>query len=405
MAQDEEKAKTAEESAVLATPSAPETDVVAEGLDNLQANALDGGEVSRQLEDLTGVVLSSAEVSTRSAEVAANISEEMRNVMLKVDDMSKRNVLHSRVMLIGLLSFLMIAVGTFFAISTRLQQNIRQLDALSLAVGKRVVELDATLAAFGDASHGLGDATEKIESMEEHQAKFESKVETKMDDMAKLFTKMPDQIAGQVNGQSEKSLDAKLQNLQKSIQAVEAKMQALASAKAPAAPPPPVQNNQAVIAEIQKLKKDLEAAIAANHAATKAAHEHDKAQEKAADKAAVAASRNPPLTLPAEGKSPETKAAEAKAAALKAAEAKIAEAKAAEAKAQAKAAADAKAAEEAKAAEAKAKADAKAAEARAKAIEAKAAAERAAAQQPPAIPPRAQPKEDRVVFPRPNTDN
>jgi len=398
MAQDQENAKTGEEAAFLAEPSAASEDGLASGIENLQSQALDGSEVSRQLEDLTGVVLSSAEVSTRSAEVAANISEEMRSVMLKVDDMSKRNVLHSRVMLVGLLSFLMIAVGTFFAISTRLQQNIRQLDTLSLAVGKRVVELDATIAAFGDATHGLGDTTEKLDGMEDRQVKLDGKFETKMDDLTKMFNKMPEQIAGQVNGQSEKSLDAKLQNLQKSIQAVEAKMQAL-SAKAATPTPAPVQNNQAVIAEIQKLKKDLETAIAANQVATKAAYE----REKVAEKAAIAAARNPPLNLvnSSEGKSAETKAAE-----LKAAQAKLAEAKAAEAKAQAKAAAEAKAAEDAKAAEAKAKADAKAAEARAKAIEAKAAAERAAAaSQAPAIPPRVQPKEDRVVFPRANTDN
>jgi len=397
MAQDQENAKTGEEAAFLAEPSAASEDGLASGIENLQSQSLDGNEVSRQLEDLTGVVLSSAEVSTRSAEVAANISEEMRSVMLKVDDLSKRNVLHSRVMLIGLLSFLMIAVGTFFAISTRLQQNIRQLDTLSLAVGKRVVELDATIAAFGDATHGLGDTTEKLDSMEDRQLKLDGKFESKMEDLTKMFNKMPDQIAGQVNGQSEKSLDAKLQNLQKSIQAVEAKMQAL-SAKAATPAPAPVQNNQAVIAEIQKLKKDLETALAANQVATKAAYE----REKAAEKAAIAAARNPPLSLT---NAPEGKSAETKAAELKAAQAKLAEAKAAEAKAQAKAAAEAKAAEDAKAAEAKAKADAKAAEARAKAIEAKAAAERAAASQAPAIPPRAQPKEDRVVFPRANTDN
>jgi septal ring factor EnvC (AmiA/AmiB activator) len=404
MAQEQEKAKTAEAGAVLAEPSAAiQGDAIAEGIEALQAQALDGSEVSKQLEDLTGVVLSSAEVSTRSAEVAANISEEMRNVMVKVDDMSRRNVLHSRVMLVGLLSFLMIAVGTFFAISTRLQQNIRQLDVLSLAVGKRVVELDATLAAFGDATNGLGDATGKLDGMEERQVKLDSKIEARMDDLTKLFGKMPEQIAGQVNGQSEKSLDAKLQNLQKSIQAVEAKMQTL-SAKAPAAVP--AQNNQAVILEIQKLKKDLEAAISANQIAAKAAREQEKVAEKAAEKAAIAASRNPPLTMPVgatEGKSAESKAAAELRAKAKAAEAKAAEAKAAEAKAQAKAAADAKAAEDAKLAEAKAKADARAAEARAKAIETRAAAERAA--QPPAIPPRAQPKEDRVVYPRPNTDN
>jgi septal ring factor EnvC (AmiA/AmiB activator) len=396
MAQDQENANTGEAGAFLAEPPAAAQDGLATGIDNLQSNALDGSEVSRQLEDLTGVVLSSAEVSTRSAEVAANISEEMRNVMLRVDDMGKRNVLHSRVMLIGLLSFLLIAVGTFFAISTRLQQNIRQLDALSLAVGKRVVELDATISAFGDATNGLGDTAEKLTGMEERQVKLDGKFETKMEDLNKLFNKMPEQIAGQVNGQSEKSLDAKLQNLQKSIQAVEAKMQAL-SAKATA--PAPVQNNQAVITEIQKLKKDLETALAANQVATKAAYE----REKAAEKAAVAAARNPPLSM---APAPEVKTSQTKAAELKAAQAKLAEARAAEAKAQAKAAAEAKAAEDAKAAEAKAKADAKAAEARAKAIETKAAAERAAAAaQAPAIPPRAQPKEDRVVFPRANTDN
>ena len=225
MAQEQEKAKTAQDGAVLAEPSAvTQGEILAEGIEALQAQALDGSEVSKQLEDLTGVVLSSAEVSTRSAEVAATISEEMRNVMAKVDDMGRRNVLHSRVMLVGLLSFLMIAVGTFFAISTRLQQNIRQLDVLSLAVGKRVVELDATLAAFGDATHGLGDATGKLDGMEERQAKLDSKIEARMEDLSKLFGKMPEQIAGQVNGQSEKSLDAKLQNLQKRIQALEARV-------------------------------------------------------------------------------------------------------------------------------------------------------------------------------------
>lgn len=402
MAQDQENANTGEAGAFLAAPSAAAQDGLATGIDNLQSQAIDGSEVSRQLEDLTGVVLSSAEVSTRSAEVAANISEEMRNVMLRVDDMGRRNVLHSRVILVGLLSFLLIAVGTFFAISTRLQQNIRQLDALSLAVGKRVVELDATIAAFGDATNGLGDTAEKLTGMEDRQVKLDGKFETKMEDLTKMFNKMPEQIAGQVNGQSEKSLDAKLQNLQKSILAVENKMQAL-SAKAAAPAPAPAQNNQAVIAEIQKLKKDLEVALAANQVATKAAYERDKAAEKAADKAAVAAARNPPLSL---APAPEDKSAQTKAAELKAAKAKLAEARAAEAKAQAKAADEAKAAEDAKAAEAKAKADAKAAEARTKAIETRAAAERAAAaSQAPAIPPRAQPKEDRVVFPRANTDN
>lgn len=379
-------AHSQEETQETDAPEADEpTDTLAIGLEQLEAQALDGSEVARQIEELTTVVLSSAEVSTRSAEVAANISHEMRGVMKTVTDLTSKNILHSRVILIGLLSFLIIAVGTFFAISTRLQQNIRQLDSLSLAVGKRVVELDATLATFGDATRGLGDTTEKLDSMEERQIKLDEKFQEKMDALDKVFVKMPDQIAGQVNGLTDKNLDVKLKDLQKNIQALDAKVQAMANKPAPAAPPA-VNNQKEVIAEIQKLKKDLEAA---NAAALKAAAK-EREREKALDK---------PLTLPKA--LPAAKPADNKAAA----EAKAAEAKAI---AEAKAAAEAKAQAEVKAAnEARAAAEAKAAaEARARAAaEAKAAEAARAAAQPPALPPRAAPKEDRVIFPRPGSEN
>ena len=397
MAKDSKKAEAAADDGDFLPDMPVETadensaETLAIGLENLEEQALDGGEVARQIEELTGVVLSSAEVSTRSAEVAANISHEMRTVMKTVNEMSSKNILHSRIILIGLLSFLVIAVGTFFAISTRLQQNIRQLDSLSLAVGKRVVELDATLATFGDATRGLGDTTEKLDSMEERQIKLDEKFQEKMDALDKVFVKMPDQIAGQVNGLTDKNLDAKLKDLQKNIQALDAKVQALASKPAPPAPAAPVVNNQKeVIAEIQKLKKDLEVANAAATAAAIKAAAKEREREKPLDK---------PLIMPSPAPAPKpapvvNKAAEAKAAAdLKAA----ADAKAAAAEARA-AAAEAKAAAESKAAAA--------AEARARAAaEAKAAAEARAASQAPALPPRAAPKEDRVIFPRPANDN
>ena len=297
MAQDSPQAEAAEESDFLpAMPVAVSEDAAAAsaqggsdnetlalGLEQLEAQALDGSEVARQIEELTSVVLSSAEVSTRSAEVAANISHEMRGVMKTVTELTSKNILHSRILLIGLLSFLIIAVGTFFAISTRLQQNIRQLDSLSLAVGKRVVELDATLATFGDATRGLGDTTEKLDSMEERQIKLDEKFQQKMEALDKVFLKMPDQIAGQVNGLTDKNLDAKLKDLQKNIQALDTKVQAMASKPAPAAPAPPPDNTKDILAEIQKLKKELESANAAAAAATKAAAK-EKEREKLLDK-------------------------------------------------------------------------------------------------------------------------
>ncbi|MSQ65225.1 MAG: hypothetical protein EXR37_02545, partial [Limnohabitans sp.] len=296
MAQDSTKAEAAADDSDFLPDMPVESEedasagTLAIGLEVLEAQALDGTEGVRQIEELTGVVLSSAEVSTRSAEVAANVSHEMRAVMKTVNEMSSKNILHSRIILIGLLSFLVIAVGTFFAISTRLQQNIRQLDSLSLAVGKRVVELDATLATFGDATRGLGDTTEKLDSMEERQIKLDEKFQEKMDALDKVFVKMPDQIAGQVNGLTDKNLDAKLKDLQKNIQALDAKVQALASKPAPPPAQPVVNNQKEVIAEIQKLKKDLEAANAAATVAAVKAAVKEREREKPLDK---------PLIMPA----------------------------------------------------------------------------------------------------------
>jgi len=240
---------------------------VAEGLHQLEEEAADSAEVAKQLEELTGVVLSSAEVSTRSASVAANISQDMRTVMDQITESHKRSVQHSRIILGGLLAFLLIGLGTFFAIATRMHQNIRQLDAMALAVGKRVVDLDATVNAFVETSRTFNDLNEKLEK----QAELQGKLEQRFDDIHKTVAAVPNLVADQ----SGKTLDTKLQGLQKQMQALETKVQALSNRPQPNPGP----SQQAVISEIQKLKKDLDTANAnAKAAAVAAAQAQAKAK-------------------------------------------------------------------------------------------------------------------------------
>ena len=146
-----------------------ETEALASGLDDLQNQALNSVEVAKQLEQLTDVVLSSAEVSTRSASVAADVSHDMRLVMDSVSEDHKSNIKNSRMMVIAMLAFLVIGLGTFFGISTKMQLNIGQLDSMSLAVGKRIVDLDATVSAFTQASRSMNELTEKLEEMNKNQ--------------------------------------------------------------------------------------------------------------------------------------------------------------------------------------------------------------------------------------------
>ena len=221
----------------------------AEGIADLQSQALDPAELSRQLEDLTSVVLNSAEVSTRSASVAADVSADMQSVMDKIAESHKRSVHHSKLVLGAFLVFIIIAVGTFFAIATRMQQNIRQLDALALAVGKRVVDLDTTVGAFTESAQSLFELAEKMESV----SSLPAKMEQRFDDFNKSVQAVPGQVSSQVAAQTEKSLDAKMQNLQKQLQALEGKVQTLASR-----PQPPIKDNsQAVASELQKLQKEV----------------------------------------------------------------------------------------------------------------------------------------------------
>ena len=255
----------------------------AEGIADLQSQALDPAELSRQLEDLTSVVLNSAEVSTRSASVAADVSADMQSVMDKIAESHKRSVHHSKLILGAFLVFIIIAVGTFFAIATRMQQNIRQLDALALAVGKRVVELDTTVGAFTESSQSLFELAEKMESV----SSLPAKMDQRFDEFNKSVQAVPGQVSSQVAAQTEKSLDAKMQNLQKQLQALEGKVQTLASR-----PQPQIKDNsQAVVSELQKLQKEvnvMQARVAARVAEPPKPKAESKPEPKPEPKAPVA---------------------------------------------------------------------------------------------------------------------
>lgn len=241
------EASTEVESETEAAPAVSE-DAAAEILE-LQERALDPAELSRQLEDLTSVVLNSAEVSTRSASVAADVSTDMQAVVDKITQAHKRSVEHSKIILGAVLVFIVLAVGTFFAIAMRMQQNIRQLDSLALAVGKRVVDLDSTMNAFTEASQSLFELAEKMEAV----SGLPNKIDQRFEEFNKSVQAVPGQVSSQVAAQTDKSLDAKMQNLQKQLQALESKVQNLASR-----PQPQVKDNsQAVMGELQKLQKEV----------------------------------------------------------------------------------------------------------------------------------------------------
>ena len=220
---------------------AAEVQAASEALAELSGKPLDADEVARQLEDITNVVLNSAEVSTRSASVAASIGHQLRAVSDTITDNNKRSVLHSRVIMVVFMVFVAVAVGTFFAISTRMQQNIRQLDTITNAAAKRVIELDAAI------SYSV-DSTKRQQELQDKQAEFtdsQSKITARLDDMSKAVLALPQSVADQ----NTKANDAKTAALEKKLQSLETKLQSLVDKPAPSIGP----SQQALMAEKQAL--------------------------------------------------------------------------------------------------------------------------------------------------------
>jgi hypothetical protein len=289
----------ADEQLTTAEAQAPEEAIVdveatADRLTEIASQSLDTNEVARQIEELTSVVLDSAEVSTRSASIAADVSATMRAVVSKIQENNRRNVMHSRIMLGAFCACLLIAMGIFFAITMKMTKSIKELDTMVYAMAKRVIEVDASLTAIGKTNSDFSEINEKQEEVITTQ----TQVAKRLEELGKSLAAMPTVVATEAN----KSSDLKFKDMQKQLSAMESKLQsfdgklqsvaektsARAQPPAPAAPQGP--STQVLLTEIQKIKSDLNAAVQVRDRTQTAAEAAAiKNIEKTIDKAAVAA--------------------------------------------------------------------------------------------------------------------
>jgi hypothetical protein len=263
-------------------------------LTEIASQSLDTNEVARQIEELTSVVLDSAEVSTRSASIAADVSATMRAVVSKIQENNRRNVMHSRVMLGSFCACLLIAMGIFFAITMKMTKSIKELDTMVYAMAKRVIEVDASLTAIGKTNSDFSEINEKQEEVITTQ----TQVAKRLEEIGKSMAAMPAVVAVEAN----KSSDLKFKDMQKQLSGLETKLQSFdtklqtvaekASSRMPPALPAAAQgpSTQVLLTEIQKIKSDLNAAVQVRERSQTAAEAAAlKTIEKTVDKAAVAA--------------------------------------------------------------------------------------------------------------------
>ena len=261
-----------------------DVDATADRLTEIANQSLDSNEVARQIEELTSVVLDSAEVSTRSASIAADVSSAMRMVVAKIEETNRRNVLHSRVMLGAICVSLLVAMGFFFGITLKMTKSIKELDVMTYAMSKRMIEIDGSISAIGKTNSDFSEITDKQEELNTTQ----KNVANRLDEIGRVMSLMPNLVADQNN----KLIDAKLLAMNKSLASMEAKL--MANADADKLKQQPV---QLVLAEIQKMRTEMNQSLQARdklqasayEQAVKSASNAAAMAQKAADNAAAAA--------------------------------------------------------------------------------------------------------------------
>ena len=283
------------EEAAAPTEAIVDVEATADRLHEIASQSLDTNEVARQIEELTSVVLDSAEVSTRSASIAADVSATMRAVVSKIQENNRRNVMHSRIMLGAFCACLLIAMAIFFAITMKMTKSIKELDTMVYAMAKRVIEVDASLTAIGKTNSDFSEITEKQDEVITTQ----TQVAKRLDELGKSLATMPMVVATEAN----KSSDLKFKDMQKQLTTLESKLQSFdgklqmvvdkTSSRLPATSAVAGQgpSTQVLLTEIQKIKSDLNAAVQVRERTQTAAEAAAvKSIEKTIDKANVAAS-------------------------------------------------------------------------------------------------------------------
>ena len=364
-----------------------DVDATADRLTEIANQSLDSNEVARQIEELTSVVLDSAEVSTRSASIAADVSSAMRMVVAKIEETNSRNVLHSRVMLGAVCVSLLVAMGFFFGITLKMTKSIKELDVMTYAMSKRMIEIDGSISAIGKTNSDFSEITDKQEELNTTQ----KNVANRLDEIGRVMSLMPNLVADQNN----KLIDAKLLAMNKSLASMEAKL--VANADADKLKQQPV---QLVLAEIQKMRTEMNQSLQARDKLQASAYEQ---AVKSASNAAAMAQKAADNAVAAEKAAAAERLTSQKAAAERAAAMRFAPPEKPPERTQAdKAAADKVAAERAAAKASAERAAALAAE-RAGAAERAAEKARAAAQAAATPPPAPAPvvRERPIQFPRP----
>ena len=235
-----------------------------------------------ELEGIKMVALESAELATRSANLAVGAGENMKKATHNLEELMKVNKKQQQILL-GIACGLMFVTALVFATSIfSLKSRITQMDTMLSALSKRVVELNDTIELVSSVNEGLQEMVSKQDDM----TKMQSSLETRLADAIKKSESVPERTAqqvgekGQVLADQVKSLEGRFVQQSRAMNALASQVTGLKGAVGETGG---FKKEMEILASLQKERQ-----AADNMFASKAASQASAANN-AANAAAIAA--------------------------------------------------------------------------------------------------------------------
>jgi DNA repair exonuclease SbcCD ATPase subunit len=233
-----------------------------------------------ELEGIKIVALESAELATRSANLAVGAGENMKKATHNLEELMKVNKKQHQIML-GIAGGLMFVTAIIFGTSIfTLKSRINQMDAMLASLSKRVVELNDSMEMVGSVNEGLQAMVAKQDDI----TKMQGSLETRLNEAIKQSESVPEKTAQQV-GEKGQALAAQVKSLEGRFVQQSKALNALANQ---------VGGLQGAVGETGSFKKEMEALARLQkerQAAENAVTIKSNANANAANQAALAAAK------------------------------------------------------------------------------------------------------------------
>jgi hypothetical protein len=205
----------------------------------------------QQYQSLAQVVLDSADIASKSAEAAASASSNMNKATSEFKTLTEVGHKKALILLGGTGALMLFCLIFFLVMGVRMNSRINQLDTMMLAVGKRVVDLNAGLESLDVINRSI----ESLSALQTEQVKAQGLLETRINDALKKSETMVQTVPGE----TAKQVAATSDNLLKQVQGINSRLQSQASAVQTLGNE--VKALKGAVGNVDKLNRDVEALV------------------------------------------------------------------------------------------------------------------------------------------------